>query len=213
MPTREQLPDLEQLQAIPPLETLLAVPVSKCDPEPSRTAGFFGSRSNGRPTRSNSSATICNRSLMPASRSAAISARSAMAARPSIQPTRWSASPSPCRCNAGRRAARSGGQRPNCAKPNCASGRVADQIETELGNILANLGAALRLTDLAEAEVKQASQMVQARTHPVPAGCRRFSSSSICARKAPPTRKCAPSAPKLAGRLAEASLQRGNDES
>ncbi len=40
--------------------------------------------------------------------------------------------------------------------------RIADQITTEVGNILANLGAALRLADLADAEVKQANQMVQA---------------------------------------------------
>ncbi len=40
--------------------------------------------------------------------------------------------------------------------------RIADQITTEVSNILANLGAALKLADLAEAEVKQANQMVQA---------------------------------------------------
>ncbi len=40
--------------------------------------------------------------------------------------------------------------------------RIADQITTDVSNILANLGAAIRLADLADAEVKQASQMVQA---------------------------------------------------
>ncbi|AUX70585.1 transporter [Porphyrobacter sp. HT-58-2] len=40
--------------------------------------------------------------------------------------------------------------------------RIADQITTEVGNILANLSAALKLADLADAEVKQANQMVQA---------------------------------------------------
>lgn len=40
--------------------------------------------------------------------------------------------------------------------------RIADQITTELGNILANLSAALKLAELAEAEVKQANAMVQA---------------------------------------------------
>lgn len=40
--------------------------------------------------------------------------------------------------------------------------RIADQITTEVANILANLGAALKLADLADAEVKQANQMVQA---------------------------------------------------
>lgn len=40
--------------------------------------------------------------------------------------------------------------------------RIADQITTEVANILANLGAALKLANLADAEVKQANQMVQA---------------------------------------------------
>ena len=40
--------------------------------------------------------------------------------------------------------------------------RIADQITTDVGNILANLSAALRLADLADAEVKQANAMVQA---------------------------------------------------
>jgi outer membrane protein TolC len=40
--------------------------------------------------------------------------------------------------------------------------RIADQITTDVSNILANLGAALRLAELAQAEVKQAQQMVQA---------------------------------------------------
>ena len=40
--------------------------------------------------------------------------------------------------------------------------RVADQIEVELDNILTNLNAALRLAGLAEDEVEQASAMVEA---------------------------------------------------
>lgn len=40
--------------------------------------------------------------------------------------------------------------------------RIADQITTEVSNILANLSAAVRLANLAEAEVKQANQMVAA---------------------------------------------------
>jgi len=40
--------------------------------------------------------------------------------------------------------------------------RIADQITTDVSNILANLGAALKLADLADAEVKQATTMVQA---------------------------------------------------
>lgn len=40
--------------------------------------------------------------------------------------------------------------------------RIADQLTTDINNILANLSAARRLAELAQAEVKQASQMVQA---------------------------------------------------
>ena len=40
--------------------------------------------------------------------------------------------------------------------------RIADQIEVEIENIIATLSAAVRLTSLANAEVKQASTMVQA---------------------------------------------------
>lgn len=40
--------------------------------------------------------------------------------------------------------------------------RIADQFATDLGNILAELSAALRLTALADAEVTQANRMVQA---------------------------------------------------
>jgi outer membrane protein TolC len=40
--------------------------------------------------------------------------------------------------------------------------RIADQITTEVGNILVNLNTALKLADLADAEVKQATRMVQA---------------------------------------------------
>ncbi len=40
--------------------------------------------------------------------------------------------------------------------------RIADQITTEVGNILVNLDTALKQAQLADAEVKQASQMVQA---------------------------------------------------
>lgn len=40
--------------------------------------------------------------------------------------------------------------------------RISDQIEVELDNILTNLGAALRLADLADQEVEQATAMVNA---------------------------------------------------
>lgn len=40
--------------------------------------------------------------------------------------------------------------------------RITDQITTEVSNILTNLDAALKIADLAEAEVKQAKAMVQA---------------------------------------------------
>ena len=82
--------------------------------------------------------------------------------------------------------------------------RVADQIETELGNILANLGAALRLTDLAEAEVKQASQMVQAERTRFRLGAGDFFLVNLREESAADAQVRAIRA-ELAGRLAEAS--------
>jgi outer membrane protein TolC len=84
--------------------------------------------------------------------------------------------------------------------------RIADQIATEISNILANLAAAVRLIDLAKAEVRQARQMVEAERTRFRLGATDFffvnareeavANAQITAIRA-----------ELAGRLAEASYE------
>lgn len=82
--------------------------------------------------------------------------------------------------------------------------RIADQITTEVGNILANLSAALKLADLAEAEVKQANQMVQAERTRFRLGAGDFFLVNLREETAANAQISAIRAD-LAGRLAEAS--------
>lgn len=82
--------------------------------------------------------------------------------------------------------------------------RIADQITTEVGNILANLSAAVRLTELANAEVRQASQMVQAERTRFRLGAADFFFVNAREEAAANARITAIRA-ELAGRLAEAS--------
>lgn len=82
--------------------------------------------------------------------------------------------------------------------------RIADQITTEVANILANLGAALKLADLADAEVKQANQMVQAERTRFRLGAGEF--FLVNAREeAAANAQIGAIRAQLAGRLAEAS--------
>ncbi|WP_086608735.1 TolC family protein [Erythrobacter donghaensis] len=82
--------------------------------------------------------------------------------------------------------------------------RIADQITTEVGNILANLSAALRLSDLADAEVKQANAMVQAERTRFRLGAGEFFLVNAREETAANAQISAIRA-ELAGRLAEAS--------
>lgn len=82
--------------------------------------------------------------------------------------------------------------------------RIADQITTEVSNILANLRAALRLADLAGAEVKQANQMVQAERTRFRLGAGEFFLVNAREETAANAQISAIRA-NLAGRLAEAS--------
>lgn len=82
--------------------------------------------------------------------------------------------------------------------------RIADQITTEVGNILANLSAAVKLANLAEAEVKQANQMVQAERTRFRLGAGEFFLVNAREETAANARISAIRA-QLAGRLAEAS--------
>jgi outer membrane protein TolC len=82
--------------------------------------------------------------------------------------------------------------------------RISDQITTDVANILANLGAAIRLADLADAEVKQANAMVQAERTRFRLGAGEFFLVNAREETAANARIGAIRA-QLAGRLAEAS--------
>jgi outer membrane protein TolC len=82
--------------------------------------------------------------------------------------------------------------------------RIADQITTDVSNILANLTTALKLGDLADAEVKQASAMVQAERTRFRLGAGDFFLVNVREETAANAQISAIRAD-LAGRLAEAS--------
>lgn len=82
--------------------------------------------------------------------------------------------------------------------------RITDQITTDVANILANLGAAIKLADLADAEVKQANAMVQAERTRFRLGAGEFFLVNAREETAANARISAIRA-QLAGRLAEAS--------
>jgi outer membrane protein TolC len=83
--------------------------------------------------------------------------------------------------------------------------RIADQITTDLGNILANLAAALKLGELADAEVTQANAMVQAERTRFRLGAGEFFLVNAREETAANAQINAIRA-ELAGRLAEASF-------
>ena len=83
--------------------------------------------------------------------------------------------------------------------------RIADQLTTEVRNIIDNLTAALKVADLAEAEVKQANQMVQAERTRFRLGAGDFFFVNRREEAAADAQIKAIRA-KLAGRLAEASF-------
>lgn len=83
--------------------------------------------------------------------------------------------------------------------------RITDQITTDVANILANLSAARKLADLADAEVKQANQMVQAERTRFRLGAGEFFLVNAREETAANAQIGAIRA-ELAGRLAEASF-------
>jgi len=83
--------------------------------------------------------------------------------------------------------------------------RITDQITTDVANILTNLGAAIKLADLADAEVKQANAMVQAERTRFRLGAGEFFLVNAREETAANARISAIRAA-LAGRLAEASF-------
>lgn len=161
VPTREQLPDSERLKAIPPPETLLAVPMSEVIQNRPELAAFRVAleravnkvelRRNDLQPKLDASVEL-SRDFGPVG-----AGGSSFDSTDTVVGVTFSV---PLQ----RRQARGALQRAEAElrETELRQRRIADQITTDVANIVANLTAALKLGELADAEVKQASQMVQA---------------------------------------------------
>lgn len=159
VPTRDQLPDIDRLKAIPPIETMLAVPISdviRNRPELEtfrialeRAANRVELRRNDLQPRLEASVELSTGIGSGVSPSAD-TAGTAVGVTFSVPLQR--------------REARGRLQRAESElrETELRQRRIADQITTEVGNVIEDLTAALKLADLADAEVKQATTMVQA---------------------------------------------------
>ncbi|MCL9983674.1 MAG: TolC family protein, partial [Erythrobacter sp.] len=203
IPTREQLPPAQALRAIPPVETLLAVPVSdviQTRPELQtfklaleRATNRIALRRNDLQPKLDASVEL-SRDFGPVG-----------AGGPGFDSTDTVVGLTfsvPLQ----RREARGRLQRAEAElrETELRQRRIADQITTDVDNILANLSAAVRLAALAEAEVRQAGQMVQAERTRFRLGAGDFFLVNLREESAADAQVRAIRAA-LAGRLAEAS--------
>lgn len=203
IPTREQLPDTERITAIAELETLIAAPVSavlQSRPE-LQTFRLALERANNR-------VALRRNDLLPRLDASVELSRDFGAigpGGPSFDSTDTVVGLTftvPLQ----RREARGRLQRAEAElrETELRQRRIADQITTEVGNILANLSAAQKLAELAEAEVTQATTMVQAERTRFRLGAGDFFLVNLREESAADAQVRAIRAD-LAGRLAEAS--------
>lgn len=203
VPTREMLPDLSRMQAVAPVETLVTTPMSdviQSRPE-LQTFKLALERANNR-------VELRRNDLQPSLDASVELSRDFGQIGPggpgfdSTDTVVGLTFKVPLQ----RREARGRVQRAEAElrETELRQRRIADQITTEVGNILANLGAALRLAALADAEVKQASQMVQAERTRFRLGAGDFFLVNLREETAANAQISAIRAD-LAGRLAEAS--------
>lgn len=161
VPTREMLPGAKQLKAIPPLDALLSVPVSEVIQTRPELQTFKLALE-----RATNRVELRRNDLQPKLDASVELSRdfgSVGAGGPGFDSTDTVVGLTfsvPLQ----RREARGRLQRAEAElrETELRQRRIADQITTEVSNILANLSAAVKLTELANAEVRQASQMVQA---------------------------------------------------
>jgi outer membrane protein TolC len=201
VPTREQVPDTSRLKAIPPLATMLAVPITEVvqsRPELEtfrlaleRAANRVELRRNDLQPRLDASIEIAQ-GIGPAGSPTGDTTGAGVGVTFSVPLQRREARGRLQRAEAELR------------ETELRQRRIADQITTEVGNILANLTAALRLAELADAEVKQANQMVQAERTRFRLGAADFFLVNLREESAADAQVRAIRAD-LAGRLAEAS--------
>ena len=161
VPTREQLPDAGRLAAIPPAETLLAVPMSEVIQNRPELAAFRVALE-----RAVNKVELRRNDLQPRLDASVELSRDFGAVGdggPTFDSTDTVVGVTfsvPLQ----RRQARGALQRAEAElrEAELRQRRIADQITTDVANIVANLTAALKVGELADAEVKQANQMVQA---------------------------------------------------
>ena len=203
VPTREMLPDLAQLKKVAPMETLVTAPLNeviRSRPE-LETFRLAIERANNR-------VELRRNDLQPSLNASVELSRDFGALGPggpgfdSTDAVVGLTFTVPLQ----RREARGRLQRAEAElrETELRQRRIADQITTEVGNILANLSAALKLATLADAEVTQANQMVQAERTRFRLGAGDFFLVNVREETAANAQISAIRAD-LAGRLAEAS--------
>lgn len=203
IPTRERLPDRSKMRAIPPAETLAAAPVSDViqqRPELQtfklaleRAANKVALRRNDLQPRLDASVELSRDFGAVGDGGPTFDSTDTVVGVTLTVPLQ-------------RRAARGalGRAEAELRETELRQRRIADQITTDLGNILANLSAAARLTELAAAEVTQARTMVQAERTRFRLGAGDFFLVNVREESAADAQLRAIRAD-LAGRLAEAS--------
>ncbi len=203
VPTREQMPDTARLKAIPPVETLLSAPLSEVIQSRPELQTFKLALE-----RATNKVELKRNDLQPRLDASVELSRDFGAVGdggPTFDSTDTVVGVTfsvPLQ----RRQARGAVQRAEAElrETELRQRRITDQITTDVANILANLTAALKLGDLADAEVKQASQMVQAERTRFRLGAGDFFLVNVREETAANAQISAIGAD-LAGRLAEAS--------
>lgn len=159
VPAREQLPDVDKLKAIPPIETLLAVPISDVIRSRPELENFRIALE-----RAGKRVELRRNDLQPRLDANIELATGIGALGSPTGDTTGAAVGVTFSVPLQRREARGRLQRAEAElrETELRQQRITDQIITDVGNIIENLTAALKITALAEAEVKQANAMVQA---------------------------------------------------
>ncbi|MDZ4138305.1 MAG: TolC family protein [Erythrobacter sp.] len=203
VPTREQLPDTSRLKAIPPVEALLAVPLNEViqnRPELQTFRLALERATNRVELRRNDLQPQLDASVEVSRDFGAIGDGG-----PTFDSTDTVVGVT-LTVPLQRRGARGRLERAEAElrETELRQRRIADQITTEVSNILANFSTALTLADLAEAEVAQATSMVQAERTRFRLGAGDFFLVNVREETAANAQISAIRAD-LAGRLAEAS--------
>lgn len=159
VPTREQLPDREQLKAMAPIDTMLAVPISEVVQNRPELETFRVALE-----RAANRVELRRNDLQPRLDATVELSQGVGLAGPTSGDTTGAAVGVTFTVPLQRREARGRLQRAESEmrETELRQRRIADQLTTELGNILENLSAAVKIAELADAEVTQANAMVQA---------------------------------------------------